>query len=150
MPIRVRDAGPADAGDLVRFNRAMAEETEGRELPVATVERGVSAVFDRPGHAFYLVAETDGEVVGSLMVTTEWSDWRCGFFWWIQSVYVRPAYRRRGVYRRLHEAVRERAIGAGACGCRLYVERENRAAQAVYRALGMSETAYRLYEEDFS
>ena len=110
--------------------------------------RGVEAVLSDPGHGFYVVADTGGEIAGSLLVTFEWSDWRNGRFWWIQSVYVRPAYRRRGVYRALHEFVRDRARSTGGVvGLRLYVERENAVAQRTYAALGMDETPYRMYEE---
>jgi GNAT superfamily N-acetyltransferase len=105
-------------------------------------------VFDEPGQAFYLVAERDGATVGSLMITTEWSDWRNADFWWIQSVYVRPGERRAGVYTALHRDVRRRARAAeDVCGLRLYVERDNAAAQAAYEELGMEAPPYRMYEE---
>jgi ribosomal protein S18 acetylase RimI-like enzyme len=100
---------------------------------------------------FYLVAEAaDGQVAGSLMVTTEWSDWRNGRFWWIQSVYIQPDWRRRGVFRALYRHLTEIAEDEpDVCGFRLYVERENAAAQATYRALGMHEGVYRVYERGF-
>ena len=92
--------------------------------------------------------EAGGEVAAALTITTEWSDWRNGFFWWIQSVYVRPEHRRRGLYRTLHEHVRAAAeADPEVCGLRLYVERENASAQETYRALGMHETHYRMYEQ---
>jgi len=149
MPeISVRSATIDDADFLARFNRAMAEETEGKPLDPDTVRTGVRAVFDKPDQAFYLVAERDGAAVGSLMITTEWSDWRNADFWWIQSVYVRPEHRRAGVYSALHRAVRQRARAAETvCGLRLYVERDNAAAQAAYEELGMAEPPYRMYEE---
>lgn len=148
--IRVRAATADEAGLLVEFNRAMAEESEDKGLDVATLRRGVEYLLDHSAEGFYLVAERAGEVAGTLMVTYEWSDWRNGRFWWIQSVYVVPAHRRQGVYRALHEHVRERAReDSRACGLRLYVERENAGAMATYRALGMDETHYRLYEEEF-
>lgn len=143
---RVAVAG--DAATLAGFNQAMALETETKSLPMETLLPGVEAVLRDPDHGFYLVADSGGEIAGSLLVTFEWSDWRNGRMWWIQSVYVRPAHRRRGVYRALHEAVRERARAAGdVVGIRLYVERENVAAQRTYAALGMTETPYRIYEE---
>ena len=143
----IRRATAADAPLLARFNLAMAEETEGHRLAPEVVEAGVLALFDDPARGFYLVAERQGGVVGSLMVTREWSDWRNADFWWIQSVYVHPEHRRRGVYRLLYKVIREAAATkAGVCGLRLYVERDNLAAQATYAALGMVETAYRLYE----
>ncbi|WP_240316231.1 GNAT family N-acetyltransferase [Salinibacter ruber] len=144
----IRRATLDDAETLVRFNEAMAEETEDKTLDPETVRAGVRAVFDTPEQAFYFVAERDGEVVGSLMITTEWSDWRNADFWWIQSVYVRPSARRTGVYAALYREVRRRAREAdGVCGLRLYVEQDNAAAQAAYETLGMNEPPYRMYEE---
>jgi GNAT superfamily N-acetyltransferase len=149
--ISVRAAAPGDAGRLVEFNRALARETESRELDPSVLARGVARVLAEPERGRYFVAEIGGGVVGSLLVTTEWSDWRDGWFWWIQSVYVEPKARGRGVYAALHEHVREAARAEGdVVGLRLYVERENETAQRTYRRLGMSETAYLLYEEAFT
>lgn len=146
--VATRVAVAGDAATLAGFNRAMALETESKSLPMETLLPGVEAVLRDPDHGFYVVADSGSEIAGSLLVTFEWSDWRNGRMWWIQSVYVRPSHRRRGVYRALHEAVRERARAAGdVVGIRLYVERENVAAQRTYAALGMSETPYRIYEE---
>lgn len=146
--IEVRMAVAADGNALVRFNRAMALETEDKNLSEAVVEQGVKAVFDDPRRGFYVVADRAGEIVGALMVTFEWSDWRNASFWWIQSVYVSPRFRRRGLYRTLHEFVRERARDqGGVCGFRLYVEKDNADARRVYEALGMSHTDYLMYEE---
>ena len=146
--VTIRRATVDDAELLARFNEAMAEETEDKALDPGTVRAGVRAVFDKPDQAFYLVAERDSEVVGALMITTEWSDWRNADFWWIQSVYVRPSARRTGVYTALHREVRRRAQEAGdVCGLRLYVERDNAAARAAYETRGMSEPPYRMYEE---
>ena len=146
--VTIRTATPDDAETLARFNRQMAEETEGKALDPETVRRGVQAIFEDPSRGFYLVAERAGTVVASLMITTEWSDWRNGQFWWIQSVYVRPSDRRTGVYTALHRAVRKRARGATeVCGLRLYVERGNTRARDTYEALGMTEASYRMYEE---
>ncbi len=143
-----RIAVAEDAATLAGFNRAMALETEAKSLPMETLLPAVQTVLRDPRHGFYVVADSGSGIAGSLLVTFEWSDWRNGRMWWIQSVYVRPAHRRRGVYRALHEAVRERARAAGdVVGVRLYVERENVAAQRTYAALGMSETPYRIYEE---
>ena len=105
----IRVAGPGDADTLAEFNRAMALETEGRALDARTVRCGVDRVVGDPSHGFYLLASREGRIAGSLMVTYEWSDWRDGQFWWIQSVYVRPEHRRRGVYRDLYDRLRERA-----------------------------------------
>ena len=146
--IAVRPAHAEEADTLAGFNIAMALETEGRRLLPEVVGAGVRRLLAEPALGFYLVAVADGEVVGSAMVTTEWSDWRNGRFWWIQSVYVRPERRRHGVFRALYAHIREAAAQApDVCGFRLYVERENAAAQATYRALGMHETDYRIMEE---
>ena len=145
-----RIAVAGDAATLAGFNRAMALETESKSLASEALLPAVEAVLRDPRHGFYVVAAAGYEIAGSLLVTYEWSDWRNGRIWWIQSVYVRPAHRRRGVYRALHEFVRERARASGdVVGIRLYVERENLAAQRTYAALGMNETPYRVYEEMF-
>ena len=151
MSITIRRGAVADRDVLVAFNRAMAAESEDKGLDTATLERGISHLFEHPEDGYYLVAETAaGEIVGALMLTFEWSDWRNGRFWWIQSVFVALHWRRRGVYTLLHEYVRERAQrDPDACGLRLYVEKENSGAQATYVARGMHETHYQLWEEDF-
>lgn len=154
----VRPAVPTDRDLIVSFNRAMARETERHDLDPATINPGVEAVLADSGKGRYFIAERslrdsgpDGsagpEAVGQLMVTLEWSDWRNGPVWWIQSVYVSPEHRRRGVYRLLHASVREAGREAGAVGLRLYVDRQNLAAQATYAALGMRESRYIMYEE---
>ena len=135
---------------LVEFNLEMARETEGKELDPAVLLAGVKGVFENPGRGFYLVAVSGDGVVGSLMVTKEWSDWRNGDFWWVQSVYDRPDFRKQGAFRKLYEKVREMALEEkGVCGCRLYVEKENASAQAVYERRGFRETHYRLFEDSF-
>jgi len=150
MALCIRYASPADANCLADFNRANALETEGRQLPPETAHQGVGSLLAHPEQGFYLVAQSEGVVVGSLMVTSEWSDWRNGLFWWLQSVYVEPAFRRQGIYRALYERVRAEALRAGGvCGLRLYVERENHPARTVYETLGMQPTSYRLYEALF-
>ena len=144
----VREAGPADLDVLVGFAQAMARETEGKDLDDSTLRPGVAALLADRALGRTFVVESKGEVVASLMLTTEWSEWRNGLFWWIQSVYVRPGERGRGHYRRLHEHVRALAAeDPRVCGLRLYVERENTGAQATYRAMGMEETHYLLFEE---
>ena len=146
--LRIRRATRRDAPALIAFNSAMALETERKALFPQVIGAGVRGLLRRPAAGFYLVADVDKAVVGALMVTKEWSDWRNGDFWWIQSVYVRPEYRRRGVYRRLYRhlqamAAKERAV----CGFRLYVERNNRRAQATYLAAGMERTHYVVFEQ---
>lgn len=146
--ILIRPTRMGDAPVLVAFNRALARETEGRDLIPEVISAGVDTLLKNPRLGFYVVAESNGNVVGSLMVTPEWSDWRNGAFWWIQSVYVRPDCRRQGVYRQLYQYVRSLAArDPQVCGFRLYVERANTAAQKTYKALGMDETSYRLFEE---
>ena len=143
-----RIATIGDAAVLAEFNRAMALETESKSLAPEDLLPGVEAVLRDAAHGFYVVADDGSGIAGALLVTYEWSDWRNGRIWWIQSVYVRPAHRRRGVYRALHEFVRERARAAGrVVGIRLYVERDNAAARSTYAALGMHETPYRICEE---
>ncbi len=149
----VRAATRADLEPIVEFQRAMARETEGKDLDRERVTRGVRSALDPSDgrdRGWYLVAEDGGRVVASLMVTYEWSDWRAGWFWWVQSVYVVASHRGRGVYRALYTEVLERARRAGdVCGVRLYVEHDNTAAQAVYERLGMQRAHYHLYEVDF-
>lgn len=148
--VTIRPATRADVDRLVEFQKAMAAETEDKGLNPARLEAGIEYLIDHPQEGFYLMAEREGDSAGSLMVTFEWSDWRNGRFWWIQSVYVDAAHRRQGVYSALHAAIRNQAKDdPQGCGIRLYVEVENVNAQATYRQLGMSETHYRLYEEEF-
>lgn len=147
----VRAAATSDLAFIVACNRAMAAETEDAGLDEEILQQGISYLLEHPAEGFYLVAEKQGELAGTLMVTFEWSDWRAGRFWWIQSVYVAPEYRRKGVYSALHEAVRARAQTDNlSCGIRLYVEQANTPAQQTYRQIGMYETHYRLFEELFS
>jgi len=146
--IVVRNAREQDIPALTDFNIAMARETENKILSPDKVRAGMRAVIRHPDHGFYLVAEMEGQIAGSLLVTREWSDWRDGVFWWIQSVYVPPEFRKRGIYRALYDAVKALAESSPeVCGFRLYVERNNRAARSVYSKLGMGETEYRIYEE---
>lgn len=149
MSLTIRRATPADVGVLVAFNTAIAWETEHKRLRPEVLTAGVGAVLADPNRGFYTVAlDEAGEVVGQMMVTFEWSDWRNGWFWWIQSVYVRPDARRKGVFRALYGDIgRQAAADPGVIGLRLYVERENAHARATYAALGMTETTYGMMEE---
>jgi len=144
----IRQALAQDAAELAEFNISMARETEDAELIPEVIRAGVEALIEHPERGFYLVVELDNGIQASLMVTHEWSDWRNGMFWWIQSVYVRPEYRRQGLYRTLYERVKELAEqDESVCGFRLYVERDNRDAQQTYNAMGMRETEYKIFEE---
>jgi GNAT superfamily N-acetyltransferase len=145
--MNIRRATADDADSLVEFNQAMALETEGKELDPMVLKSGVKAVFQDESKGFYVVAETDGKIVGGLMITFEWSDWRGQWFWWIQSVYILPESRGQGIYRGLYEFVIKKAKEQGdVCGFRLYVEKENARAQKVYEKLGMEASHYLMYE----
>ena len=147
--MNIRLANKNDVEALVEFNQAMAMETERKRLDPQVLRPGVTAVFDDSGKGFYVVAETDGKIVGGLLVTFEWSDWRNGWFWWIQSVYVLPEFRGRSVYPAMYEYIKRLADDDGnVCGFRLYVEKENEIARRVYDKAGMIETYYRMYEEE--
>jgi ribosomal protein S18 acetylase RimI-like enzyme len=147
MNIRLADKNDTDA--LVGFNHAMALETEGKALTNEILVPGVTAVFEDENKGFYVAAEVDGAVVGGLLVTFEWSDWRNGWFWWIQSVYIRPEYRGRSIYRAMYEFVKTLSDERGnVCGFRLYVEHDNLHAQRVYEKLGMKRSHYLAYEEE--
>ena len=150
MDVRIRRAAAGDAEMIARYNAAMALETEHIELDGKRLLAGVRAVLADAGKGFYLVAESADAVAGQMMVTYEWSDWRNGVFWWIQSVYVAPAWRRRGVFRSLYRHALEQARAAGnVCGLRLYVEAGNEAARRTYQELGMKKTVYEMFEVDF-
>lgn len=144
----IRKGTPKDTEALVAFNQAMAQETEGLALDSDTLRRGVSTLLENPAKGFYLVAEIEGEIVGSLMVTFEWSDWRAADYYWIQSVYIKPEHRQKGIYRALYQEVKTLAEKQGrAASFRLYVEQENTRAQQTYQSLGMSQSHYLMYEE---
>ena len=146
--MNIRVAKKEDAASLIEFNQAMALETEGRFLDGEILKNGVEAVFLADDKGFYAVAEDAGKIVGGLMVTMEWSDWRNAWFWWIQSVYILPEARGRKIYSRLYEFVKNRArLEKNVCGFRLYVEQENLNAQKVYEKLGMQPSHYLMYEE---
>ncbi len=152
--ILVRSAYWDDVDSLVAFSAAMALETEGRRLDLVRLREGTLSLLAAPEHGFFLVAELREtgrpRLVGQLMITYEWSDWRNGMFWWVQSVYVDPAWRRRGVFRAMHDHIVAKAkADPRVCGIRLYVERDNRAAQTVYQRVGLAPSVYAVYEQDF-
>ena len=146
--MNIRIAKENDAPALTEFNQAMALETEGKMLDAQTLQSGVEAVFQAEKKGFYVVAEEDDKIIGGLMITFEWSDWRNRWFWWIQSVYILPEHRGRSIYTLLYKFVKKRAAEAeNVCGFRLYVEKENTNAQKVYEKLGMESSHYLMYEE---
>jgi GNAT superfamily N-acetyltransferase len=148
--ITIRDATSDDAAIISDFNSRMAMETESRALSPELIDAGVAAVLDDSSKGRYWLAEIDGDIVGQLLVTFEWSDWRNGVFWWIQSVYVHADYRHSGVFSALYRHVESLAKKAqGVCGLRLYVEQHNRRARETYCTLGMTEPGYFVMEVDF-
>jgi ribosomal protein S18 acetylase RimI-like enzyme len=144
--VHYREALPADASTIIDFQLAMARETEDLELDRELLTRGVNAVFADPALGRYYIAERDGRVIGSLMITYEWSDWRNGMVWWIQSVYVIPEFRRRGVYAGLYDHVKSMVEQSTVRGIRLYVDKRNTPAQEVYTRLGMNGEHYQVFE----
>lgn len=145
--IAVRRATPGDLERLVGFNLGIARETEGRELDPAILRSGIARLLGDASLGFYTVAEVDGEVAGCTLITFEWSDWRDGLIWWIQSVYVAAPMRGRGVFSALHRRLEEEARETpGVLGFRLYVEEENHRAQEVYRRRGLERTRYVIFE----
>jgi GNAT superfamily N-acetyltransferase len=142
-----REAHVTDRDTIVDFQIAMARETEEVALDRDVCTRGVQAVFDDPSRGRYFVAEEDGRVVASLLITYEWSDWRNGVVWWIQSVYVRPENRRQRIYAGLYEHVKQIVDSQqNIRGIRLYVDRRNVPAQQVYTRLGMNGEHYQVFE----
>jgi ribosomal protein S18 acetylase RimI-like enzyme len=132
---------------IARFNSELASESEGKRLDPETISKGVAAVLGDPGKGIYFVAEIGGRVVGQLMVTYEWSDWRNGTFWWVQSVFVEPRFRGQGVFKELTRYVTAEAQkDHGCCGLRLYAHHENLGALETYRRLGFKKTDYEMFE----
>ncbi len=157
---RIRPALPGDLQWLAQCNAAMALETEDKPLDADTLRAGIAAALADAGKARYFIAmrdaslagaETIGMPVGTLMLTTEWSDWRNGDWWWVQSVYVMREHRRHGIYAALYRHVERLARGTdGVVGLRLYVEKENADAMATYVAMGMRDAGYRVFESEFA
>ncbi|MCF8222832.1 MAG: GNAT family N-acetyltransferase [Bacteroidales bacterium] len=142
----IREARIIDADKIIGFQKKMAKETEDMSLNHEVINQGVYAVFADPARGKYYVAEDNGEVIGSLLITNEWSDWRNSFVWWFQSVYIEKNYRRRGIFKMMYNHIKENAINNGIAGLRLYVEVENTTAQKTYEAMGMSSSHYKMYE----
>jgi len=150
--ISIRQATINDLSMVMEYNVDLASETEGKLLELGRLKRGIEAVLQNPENGFYLIAENcaSGQVAGQMLITYEWSDWRNGVFWWLQSVYVQKSCRRRGVFRRLYNHVMKEAQShQKVVGLRLYVEKENHLAQQVYQELGLLPSGYHVYELDF-
>lgn len=154
MAIQVRAAQEHDLDFLVNCNTALAKETEGKTLSESAIRNGILSLLHRPTLGSYIVAEVtnaaERHLVGQLMITYEWSDWRNGVIWWIQSVYVDPAWRRQGIYRTMHHHILDQAKQEPEIrGIRLYVEHQNHTAQTVYQSVGLSNAGYLVYEMMF-
>lgn len=148
--IHIRSAEVKDTETIVKFNAAMGYETEELQLDLILLRKGVHNILSDESKGFYILAEIDGNVVGQTMITFEWSDWRNGFFWWIQSVYVLPEYRKSGVFKSIYKHVHEiAAADNNVCGLRLYVDRKNERAKKVYGNLGMLQSHYDMYDVEF-
>lgn len=150
MKTTIRQATTADAAIVACFNAMMAIETESKTLDAALLQKGVEALLADSSKGIYFLAEVDGTVVAQTMITYEWSDWRNGTFWWIQSVYVAKEARGAGVFKALFEHIHALAAGRpDICGLRLYVDENNSGARQTYEHLGMKHSHYRMYEMDF-
>ncbi|MFN8239172.1 MAG: GNAT family N-acetyltransferase [Bacteroidales bacterium] len=144
--ISIRKAVDKDVSLIVAFQEAMALETENLRLDNNLVSKGVKEVFRNTARGCYYIAEYNGEVVASLLITYEWSDWRNADVWWFQSVYVIPSFRRKGIFRLMYDYIRQESVKANAAGLRLYVESNNTVARKTYEAMGMSCEHYTTYE----
>ena len=136
-----------DTAAIAQFQVDMAQESEGTALDHELVLKGVAAAMADKYKGTYIVARVEGEAIGSLMLTREWSDWTNNWYWWIQSVYVKPEYRGKGAYRAMYQKIKEMAREEGVAQIRLYVDKTNYPAQKVYQKLGMAECHYYMYEE---
>ena len=145
--MKIRNATLQDAATIAHFQVTMAMETENLVLDPVVVHKGVTAIFNDPSKGCYFVAEEDDTVMASLLITYEWSDWRNGLIWWIQSVYVQPEFRQKGVYTQMyHHIIKQVEASDNIRGLRLYVDKRNTPAQKVYTKLGMNGSHYDTYE----
>lgn len=145
--ISIRPATQEDSANIIEFQQRMALETENVKLETTVLAEGLKRLFDDPAKGKYYVAEDNGEVIGCLMTTFEWSEWRCGNVLWIQSVYIKPSHRSKGVFKKMYEHIKSMVTpGSEYRGIRLYVDKTNAAAQKVYEKLGMNGEHYQVYE----
>ena len=150
VSVQIRKAVPGDAAIVTGFNAQLALETEGLALMRPQLHEGVEAVLADPSRGIYWLAEVNRQVVGQLLITWEWSDWRNGWFWWIQSVYVKSEWRGRGIFQDLYHFIEDQASARpDVCGLRLYVDSHNARAKAAYERLDLHRTNYELFEVDF-
>ncbi|MBN1407897.1 MAG: GNAT family N-acetyltransferase [Calditrichaceae bacterium] len=147
--LKISKADLNDAAVIAEFNRNMAKETENFELHKDVILNGVKNLIQQPELGFYIVAKIENQICGCLMITKEWSDWRNGLIWWVQSVYIHPDYRRQGIFRKMYRFISENAKERGIIGLRLYVEHTNSIAQKTYTDLGMKKCNYHIYEQFF-
>ncbi len=145
--IEVHTANQEDIPKIVEFQKLMAIETEDLALDNMKISEGVASVFDDPEKGFYMVSEADNQVIASMMITPEWSDWRNGYFLWIQSLYVIPSFRKQGVFRKMYQHIKQTVIDSEIfLGLRLYVEENNNSAIEVYTNVGMEGSHYKMFE----
>jgi GNAT superfamily N-acetyltransferase len=145
--MQIRFATPNDATTIANFNKAMALETENKILNDETILEGVKNLLLQPQYGFYLVAEIDHEIVGSLMITYEWSDWRNGIIWWLQSVYVKTSHRQQSVFKNMLAFVEQQAIAKKSVGIRLYMDNQNSNAAKTYERCGFTQSDYLILEK---
>lgn len=145
--MNIRHAQTADLEILSSFQQQMAWETESLQLNPLTLQKGLLAVLNDSSKGVYFVIEDSTQVVGSLLITYEWSDWRNGMVWWIQSVYVLPEFRKQGVFKMLYHHIKSLVEkDPSICGLRLYVDKRNTRAQKVYQKIGMNGEHYQVFE----
>jgi GNAT superfamily N-acetyltransferase len=145
--VKIREANQQDAKYIIDFQQSMAMETENVKLDSLVLAEGLRRIFEDPTKGKYYVAEENEEVIGCLMTTFEWSEWRCGTVLWIQSVYIKPVHRSKGVFKNMYEHIKSLVTPESEFrGIRLYVDRTNAAAQKVYEKLGMNGEHYQVYE----
>lgn len=142
----IRKAGIEDSSTIIEFQQKLAWETEKKRLADKTIKYGVTGVFNNPSRGQYFVAENNGIIIASLLITYEWSDWRNSDVWWFQSVYVLPEFRRKGVFREMYSFIKKEAEKKDIAGLRLYVESNNETAIKTYERLGMNGEHYKMYE----